>query len=185
MNLQKQHAEPANRTTVAALIPAFCEEKQIAYVVARTRRQLDYVLVIDDGSSDDTAAQARKAGADLIVHEQNRGKGAAIKTGLHRLLQQNFSYVLVLDADGQHAPEEIPRFLDLVNREHANLVVGSRMADSRRMPIVRRVTNKFMSALISALCRQRIPDTQCGFRLVHRDLASELLGGANNYDYET
>src|ERR1700681_2270336 len=100
-----------DRTTIAAVVPAYLEERHIADVVRRTLTQLDNVLVIDDGSADATAAAARNAGAEVIVHPQNMGKGESIKTGLRHWLERNFIYVVVLDGDGQHLPEEIERFL--------------------------------------------------------------------------
>ncbi len=99
------------RLKAAAIIPAYREEKHIGDVVRRTRQQLDHVLVVDDGSNDQTAQRAREAGAEVIVHSQNRGKGEAIKTGLRHWLDRQFTHVVVLDADGQHLPEEIDRFI--------------------------------------------------------------------------
>jgi glycosyltransferase involved in cell wall biosynthesis len=173
-----------DRTTVAAVIPAYLEEKHIADVVGRALQQLDHVLVIDDGSTDATAEAARKAGAEVIVHPQNRGKGESIKTGLRHWLERNFTYVIILDGDGQHRPEEIERFLTAA-ATRAELFVGTRMNDVREMPLVRRSVNRYMSASISRLCGQHIPDTQCGFRMVHRNLIPDLLGGADRFEYET
>lgn len=175
----------ADRSNVAALIPAYFEEAHIQAVARRTLAQLDHVLVLDDGSTDCTAGEAGKAGAEVIRHEQNKGKGAAIKTGLRVLTARGFQYVLVLDGDGQHLPEEIPAFLDAANRTGASLVVGNRMSDTRRMPRVRRMTNRFMSAQISRLCGQPVPDSQCGFRMMHRDVIPHLFCETDNYDYET
>jgi glycosyltransferase involved in cell wall biosynthesis len=174
-----------DRTTVAAAIPAYLEEKHIAEVVRRTRERLDHVLVIDDGSTDATATAARNAGAEVIVHPQNRGKGESIKTGLRHWLDRNFTCVIILDGDGQHLPEEIDLFLAAASSTRAELLVGTRMNDMSKMPFVRRVVNRYMSNTISRLCGQPIPDTQCGFRMVHRNLIPDLLGGANRFDYET
>src|SRR5437660_2141890 len=111
------------RSQTAAVIPAYQDEKHIGDIVRRTRERLDHVLVVDDGSSDQTAQRAREAGAEVIVHSQNRGKGEAIKTGLgHWLaaapkafggggLDREIAWVILLDSDGQHLPEEIDRFL--------------------------------------------------------------------------
>ncbi len=174
-----------DRTNVAALIPAFREERHIADVARRSLQMLDTVLVIDDGSSDTTAEQARKTGAQVIVHEVNRGKGAAIKTGFRELLARNFEYVLILDADGQHLPEEIPHFLTEANASRTPFIVGTRMSDVKKMPFVRKMTNRYMSWRISRACGQWIPDTQCGFRMIHRDVIPHLFCESNNYDYET
>jgi glycosyltransferase involved in cell wall biosynthesis len=177
--------ERVDRTNVAALIPAYYEEVQIQAVARRTLAQLDHVLVLDDGSTDQTSAEARKAGAEVIRHEQNKGKGAAIKTGLRELAARGFLYVLVLDGDGQHLPEEIPAFLEEANRSGSPFVVGTRMSDTRKMPFLRKMTNRFMSAQISRLCGQPVPDSQCGFRMVRRDVIPHLFCESNNYDYET
>jgi glycosyltransferase involved in cell wall biosynthesis len=154
-------------------------------VAKRALAQLDHVLVLDDGSTDRTSDEARAAGAEVIRHPQNQGKGAAIKTGLRELTARGFLYVLVLDGDGQHLPEEIPAFLDEANRSGAPFVVGTRMSDTEKMPFVRKLTNRFMSAQISRLCGQPVPDSQCGFRMMHRDVIPHLFCESNNYDYET
>jgi glycosyltransferase involved in cell wall biosynthesis len=175
----------ADRTNVAALIPAYFEEAQIQAVARRTLAQLDHVLVLDDGSTDRTSEEARKAGAEVIRHGKNQGKGAAIKTGLRELAARDFLYVLILDGDGQHLPEEIPGFLEEANRSGAPFVVGTRMSDTRKMPWARKMTNRFMSAQISRLCGQSVPDSQCGFRMMRRDVIPHLYCESNNYDYET
>src|SRR5437762_10700575 len=95
----------------AAVIPAYNEEKHIGDVVRRTRQKLDDVLVVDDGSRDKTADRAREAGAKVIIHPQNRGKGETIKTGLRHWLERQTDFIIILDSDGQHRPEEIDRFV--------------------------------------------------------------------------
>jgi glycosyltransferase involved in cell wall biosynthesis len=171
---------------VAAVIPAYNEEKHIGEVVRRTRQKLDNVLVVDDGSADKTAERAREAGAEVIVHAINRGKGETIKTGLRHWLDRQVDFVIILDADGQHRPEEIDRFVAAaLSADEPKLVLGTRMNDVSSMPFVRRKVNRWMSEQISALCGQTIPDTQCGFRLLHRQLIPELLGGSERFDYET
>jgi len=175
----------ANRANVAALIPAYREENHIANVAKRALVQLDHVLIVDDGSPDATGVKAREAGAEVIVHEVNRGKGAAIKTGLRTLAERGFEYIQILDGDGQHLPEEIPRFLEEANRSRAHMILGNRMSDVEKMPFVRKMTNRFMSGMISSVCKQRIPDTQCGFRMIHREVAPLLFCETDAFDYET
>ena len=175
----------ADRQNTAAVIPAYNEAKHLADVVRRTRQELDHVLVVDDGSTDDTAAQARTAGAEVLVHSENRGKGESIKAGLRYWLERDFWWVVILDADGQHLPEEIERMLDQAGADGAELLIGNRMNDVGSMPLVRRVVNRYMSNKISRVCGQQIPDTQCGFRMLHRDLIPSVLVGTNRFDYET
>ena len=186
------------RLTTAAIIPAYREEKHIGDIVRRTRQQLDHVLVVDDGSNDQTARRAREAGAEVIVHSQNHGKGEAIKTGLRHWLDRQFTRVIILDSDGQHLPEEIDRFIaaavtfgapepgaEAAAADPTFLFVGNRMNNPTGMPFLRRVVNRYMSGQISGLCGQKIPDTQCGFRMLDRQLIPELLGGGKRFDYET
>ena len=183
--MENAGARVQDRPSIAAVIPAYGEEKHIGDVVRRTRQQLDHVLVVDDGSNDQTAARAREAGAEVIVHPQNRGKGEAIKTGLRHWLDRQFTYVVILDADGQHLPEEIDRFVNAASTLDAQLFIGTRMNDLSGMPPLRRIVNRYMSKRISRTCGQKIPDTQCGFRMLHRQLVPDVLGGANRFDYET
>jgi glycosyltransferase involved in cell wall biosynthesis len=187
------------RSQTAAIIPAYQDEKHIGDIVRRTRERLDQVLVVDDGSTDQTAQRAREAGAEVIVHDQNRGKGEAIKTGLgHWLAVANLSgraaggldrqvtWVSLLDSDGQHLPEEIDRFLAAAEgATQPTFLIGNRMNNLTGMPFVRRVVNRYMSRQISRVCKQEIPDTQCGFRMLDHQLIPQLLGGGDRFDYET
>jgi glycosyltransferase involved in cell wall biosynthesis len=174
------------RLKTAAVIPAYREEKHISDIVRRTRQELDHVLVVDDGSEDKTATRAREAGAEVIVHSQNRGKGEAIKTGLRYWLDRQFVHVIILDADGQHLPEEIDRFIAAAgSATERSFFLGNRMNNLTGMPFIRRVVNRYMSNRISRVCGQKIPDTQCGFRMLDRQLIPELLGGGDRFDYET
>lgn len=175
-----------DRSRVAAVIPAYCEEKHVRSVVERCLAQLANVLVVDDGSNDVTEAEARAGGAEVIRHPLNRGKGETIKTGLRHWLEREIDYVVLLDADGQHLPEEIGRFLEAAaSAPEKRIFLGTRMSDTEKMPLVRRLVNRYMSNKISRACRQAIPDTQCGYRMIHRDLIPALLGGTNRFDYET
>ena len=175
-----------DRKSIAAVIPAYHEEKHIGDVVRRARQQLDHVLVVDDGSSDHTGERAKEAGAQVVIHPENRGKGEAIKTGLRHWLDRQMDFVIILDADGQHRPEEIDRFVAAaVAAAEPKLIIGDRMNDITRMPRLRRIVNRYMSNKISRVCGQKIPDTQCGFRMLHRELIPDVLGGANRFDYET
>jgi glycosyltransferase involved in cell wall biosynthesis len=184
------------RSQTAAVIPAYQDEKHIGDIVRRTRERLDCVLVVDDGSSDQTAQRAREAGAEVITHDQNRGKGEAIKTGLtHWLaatspsgggLNREVAWVSLLDSDGQHRPEEIDRFLAAAAcATQPTFLIGNRMNNLTGMPFVRRIVNRYMSGQISRVCGQEIPDTQCGFRMVDRQLVPQLLSGGNRFEYET
>ena len=168
-----------------ALIPAYNEAARVAAVVAKTRPLVSEVVVIDDGSTDDTAAVARAAGATVLRHAQNRGKGAAIATALEFFGKSNAEFAVFLDADGQHDAAEIPHLVDMAQTTGAGIVVGSRMHDTVGMPLVRRLTNRFTSWLTGHLARQRIPDSQCGFRLLRRAVLADLRLTTGGFETET
>ena len=182
----EQPAARQDRQSIAAVIPAYNEEKHIRNVVERTKRELQHVLVVDDGSRDETAARARLSGAEVISHPENRGKGETIKTGLRHCYERRCEFVIILDADAQHRPEEIENFIAAARASGTSkFLIGNRMNDISRMPAVRRMVNRYMSRKISRVCGQDIPDTQCGFRMLHRELIPEMFGGAERFDYET
>ena len=158
---------------VCVLIPAYNEEKHIGAVV---REVLDYcpdVVVIDDGSPDDTDRVAAEAGATVLEHVHNQGKGAALQTGFDYARANGYDLAITLDADGQHAPSDIPAFLQAYERTHSPVLVGNRMGNVADMPWNRRFVNRFMSDLLSRVMGQYVPDSQCGFRLYHRSAFPE------------
>jgi glycosyltransferase involved in cell wall biosynthesis len=168
-----------------ALIPAYNETARVRDVVTQARQHADVVVVIDDGSTDDTAAIAENAGATVLRHERNRGKGGAIATGLDYFQRTDAEFAIFLDADGQHDPAEIGKFVETATRENADIVVGSRMADVRDMPWVRLRTNLFTSWVTGHLARQKIPDSQCGFRLLRRAVLKDLKFSTVQFETET
>lgn len=167
------------------LIPAFNEAARVGDVITKTRAVVPQVVVVDDGSADATSEVARAAGAIVLRHEQNRGKGAAIATALDYFARSNAEFAVLLDADGQHDPAEIPQFLEEADRTGAGIVVGTRMRETRHMPLVRRLTNEFTSWITSKLARQRIPDSQCGYRLLRRDVLKDLRFSTARFETET
>ena len=149
------------------------------------RAQGFLVLVVDDGSSDQTVARASSAGAEVIVRPANGGKGTALREGLAALKGRGQDWVLMMDADGQHLPSEISRFLIERDRGGSDLILGSRMDRPRGMPLDRRLTNRLMSWLISWMAGQGIPDSQCGFRLASRTLLERLRLNSLRFEIES
>jgi glycosyltransferase involved in cell wall biosynthesis len=158
--------------SIVALIPAYNAEKELGAVVAEALKHLP-VLVVDDGSRDDTAAVAERAGATVLRQSPNQGKGAALRSGLVWAIQHDLRATVTLDADGQHDPAEIPKFLDAYARTGADLIIGAR--DFHAMPPVRRIANTLGGRAFSWGMRAPIRDNQSGFRLISRRLAAALL----------
>jgi glycosyltransferase involved in cell wall biosynthesis len=166
---------------IMALIPAYNEHEHIAAVVAAAARYLP-VLVVDDGSQDDTVALAQAAGALVQRQTPNQGKGSALLAGLRRCLDEGCQAVVTLDGDGQHDPHEIPIFLECYARTGAALVIGQR--DFSKMPQPRRTTNTIGRWMFSAAVGQDVPDNQSGYRLVARPLIELLLKDTSEKGFE-
>jgi len=168
------------------VLPAYGEEKYIAGVVAGIRKYCSDVIVIDDGSQDNTEAEAKKAGAIVLRHGVNRGKGVALETGFTYVKEHGYSFVITMDSDGQHAPDDIPVFVEEYQKSNVPVIIGDRMGHhDHTMPFVRKCTNKFMSWLLSREMGQKVPDTQSGFRLYHVDVLDFLNTTASGYAAES
>ena len=158
---------------IVALIPGYNEAPRIGAVIGAAREHLP-VIVVDDGSSDGTADVAREAGATVVEQRPNQGKGAALRAGFRRAIDDGATAILTLDADGQHDPREIPRFLEAGAADPPpDLVIGSR--NFRAMPPVRRLSNELGRIAFSWAVGRPIPDNQSGYRLVSRRLAEATL----------
>ncbi len=167
---------------IVALIPAHQEGPRIGAVVTGAGRYLP-VVVVDDGSTDDTASQAESSGATVIRQVPNQGKGAALRAGFRHALVRGLDAVVTLDADGQHDPDEIPTFLAAFARDRPELVIGSR--DFSRMPMTRRLSNTMGGWVFSAAVGRPIPDNQSGYRLIGRRLMRALLDSAESgFEFE-
>ena len=169
----------------AAVIPCFNERARIAPLVRALRRQLATVLVVDDGSTDETAPLAENAGAVVLRHGRNSGKGAALKTGLARTLEFGCDWAVTLDGDGQHAPEDVPALWRCAEATGARLVIGNRMDQARKMSWGRRQVNSWMSLQLSRRAGKFLPDTQSGFRLIHLPTWSALSVKSDRFEIES
>lgn len=157
---------------VLAVIPAHDEGARVVDVVRGAAVHLP-VLVVDDGSTDDTTARAEAAGATVLAQRPNRGKGAALRAGFRHAIDAGYAAVVTLDADGQHDPAEIPALLEARARNGSDLVIGRR--DFRRMPPVRRLSNELGGRAFSWAVGRPIPDNQSGYRLISRRLIELVL----------
>ena len=170
-------------STVIAVIPAYNEAAEVGKVVQAVHAHQLPVVVVDDGSTDSTAAEARAAGATVLHTERNLGKGAALQVGFRWALEEGAGALLTLDADGQHDPAEIPRFLEAFTRGDDDLIIGARNFDD--MPWTRYTMNVLGRWTFSWVMGQPMPDNQSGYRLVSRRLALDSLESEERgYEFE-
>jgi len=172
---------------IAALIPTFNEEKNIEAVIRDLKRYIQDIIVIDDGSRDQTAKIAKEAGAKVIYHKKNLGKGAALMSGFKYFLS-NFpdsDALIILDGDGQHSSKEVDNFIRIFTETGADLILGARAINKEKMPILRRVGNFLISKLISKKISQKIKDSQSGFRLLSKKFLNKLDIKNQGYGVET
>ncbi|HEY6061159.1 MAG TPA: glycosyltransferase family 2 protein [Gemmatimonadales bacterium] len=181
-------ADAPETERVAVIVPAYQAAEHVAAVVTGARAALPgaAVYVVDDGSSDATGAVATAAGAVVLRHPRNRGKGAALAGGIARALSDGATVLTTLDADGQHPPDVLPLLLAPVRHGDADLVLGAR-ARSGSMPLARRCTNWLSATVATRIGKVAVPDAQTGLRAFTRRLAQELqpaIAGYRRYDYE-
>ena len=168
-----------------AIVPAFNEARSIADVVTGLHGIVSHVLIVDDGSTDHTAAHARAAGAEVLTCGTNTGKGSAIRAGLAHVMTRPFTHVLLLDGDMQHRPREASRLLDAAQRTGADLVLGEREFSREGMPAARYHANRIGSRVLSWFVGAPVQDTQCGFRVCRLDALRGLPLRARGYEIET
>jgi len=167
------------------IIPGYMEVGRIGRVVEGIRKYCNNVVVIDDGSSDNTSVEAKNAGAVVIKHEANQGKGASLYDGFKYAREHGFDFVITMDADGQHDPEDIPVFTRVYSGADTQVLIGNRMSNPACMPLIRRWTNLFMSWLLCRKMGQLIPDTQCGYRLYRCDVLKGISILSRHFEAES
>jgi len=196
-----------NIMKIYVLIAAYNESGKIGQLVSQIGKLdgVSKIIVVDDGSVDSTREDAKKAGAFVIKHKKNKGKGAALRTGFDYIKKQDCDAVITLDGDGQHRYDEITNFISEYIKGHADIVLGSRMftrllrslpatdrqaggqvrARKEGMPFVRYGTNRFTSFITSMLCRCKITDSQSGFRLIATDVLKKIKLSTSKFEIES
>lgn len=167
------------------IIPTYNEQRNIVRLIRELKTKNCDILVVDDGSLDSTAMLAEREGAFLIKHQTRQGKGASLRDGFNFALKNNYEAVITMDGDGQHSPEDIAKFINCAEGLDAEIIVGTRMSSAEGMPVLRLLTNKVMSKIISFICHQNIPDSQCGFRLIKIDVLKNVCLDCEQFEIES
>lgn len=171
---------------VTAVIPAYNESRRIGAVISALAPYVQEIIVVDDGSTDETEAVAQAAApvATVVRHRVNLGKGAALKTGCELALRRGSECIVILDADGQHVPSEVPLLVNFIERREADFVVGTRRG-RESMPFVAVIGNAFLSAMTSLFFGIRVSDTQSGYRAFRSTVFDQLRWRSTGYSVET
>ena len=167
-----------------AIIPAKDEAHNIKDVIVKTKKYVDLVLVIDDGSTDNTKEVAESLSAVVIRNEVNLGKADALKIGFKYAIEHNFDTIALLDADGQHDPDELPKLLKKLN-EGYDIVVGARKFSPELMPPLRIFANSVSSFLVSLICGTKILDSQSGYRVLRTEVVKKITFETKRYQLDT
>jgi len=172
---------------ICAVIPSFNVEQTIATVITQTSHFIEpaNIVVVDDGSCDQTAAIAMNTGVTVLQNGMNHGKGYSLKRGFRYAIDHRLEAIITLDGDWQHDPLEIPRFIDCYSKTGSDLILGDRTNDFATMPRDRQFSNKMTSLLISLLTGQRVKDSQTGFRLIKTKILTDISLISNRYETES
>ena len=171
----------------AVIIPAYNAAGTLNLLLARL---LEFVpkhdiIVIDDGSIDNTSEAAKLSGVEVIIHQHNRGKGAALRRGFDLALRKGYDAVITIDADGQHDPKYIPELKDILKTGHYDIVVGSRRSEFRGMFFARYLSNSITTTVVSILAGQRIQDSQSGYRIISASVLKNVKLKTSRYQMES
>ncbi|MAG91149.1 hypothetical protein CMO83_05430 [Candidatus Woesearchaeota archaeon] len=169
-------------SNIWAVIPAYNEENEISSIVKKTKKYVKNVVVVDDGSDDQTKQLAQNSGAKVLKHLVNLGKGAALKTGCDYVANKGAKFIIALDADAQHNPNDLPRFIEKLKKYD---VIFSYRKLSREMPLILRIGNWFISNTVKFLYGIKLKDTQCGFRAFSIETYRKIRWNAPDYSMES
>jgi len=178
------------KNPIAIMIPAYNEEKYIKGVIKDCSSYGLDILIIDDGSTDNTANIVNSLAADmgdrliLLQHSRNQGKGQALITGFDYIIKNGYKGVITLDADGQHDTREIAYFLELAEKEDPDVVIGDRLGDTKGMPLIRLATNVFTSWIIARIAGKSVSDVQSGYRYLKAEALRKIKLKTRNFDTE-
>jgi glycosyltransferase involved in cell wall biosynthesis len=169
---------------ICILIPAYNAEQTLGSVLEKIRSLGMDMVVVNDGSADETKRVALEYGALLLEHPSNLGKGAALRTGFNYILEKGYQVIITLDADGQHDPSEIPSLLGIFQRVKPDILIASRAREFSRMTFLRRFWNRLAAKAVARFCHSDITDSQSGFRLIRTEILREIPLLTSGYETE-
>ena len=181
MSIKKSLKENDN---IVAIIPSYNEEKNIKKVIKNCKKYVHKIIVIDDGSTDNTFQVIQNMDVITIRNIENRGKTEAIKRGFKRGVKEGAYIFVLLDADGQHDPAEIPIFLKKI-RDGFDLIIGARKFERKKMPLLRILANSISSYLVSQICGIKIRDSQSGYRVLRKEIVEKITLTSNRFQVDT
>jgi glycosyltransferase involved in cell wall biosynthesis len=171
---------------IVAVIPAYNEETNILNVIAQVQKYVKTIIVVDDGSTDNTAKIIQSTKAVILQHTDNIGKGAALRTGFAEAIRRRANIVITIDADGQHPPDRIPSFLSKIQEEDLDIVVGSRfLSEHSHMPWIRKFTNGTTNFITRRIFGVPITDSQSGYRALKYDVIKTVKTKEMRFVMET
>lgn len=181
---KKPGSKGEEKEKIAVLIPAYNSEDTVGRVVGGIKKYISDIVVVNDGSMDNTEEAASASGAYVINHKVRRGKGEALKTGFKALIDRGFKAILTMDADLQHDPEDIPLLIEKYREGGFGIVIGSRMASRRDIPKYRLIPNLVGNMFLSSASGREIEDSQCGMRIYSTELLKVITLNTSRYDTE-
>ena len=167
------------------IIPAYNEEESIAKLLPSLNFPPQDIIVVDDGSTDNTISKSQSFGVHVIRHEKNKGKGMAHRTGFNFASKEEARWVITMDADGQHSPKDIPKFIKAIKEKKGDMIIGEREVTIRTMPFLRFLTNLWTSFIVSILGGKRVKDAQSGFRAISKEIFTSIPLSTNNFQTES
>lgn len=177
----------ADKDNTAVILPVYNSEKHLNPLITQLLEHFpaNQIIAIDDGSSDNSARICRSTGITLIAFEQNRGKGAALLAGMKNAFKAGYKFAITIDSDEQHKPCHLPEFITRQQQTKAAMIIGKRDFNPRIMPLSRIWSNKLTSFMVSITVRQRVADSQCGYRLYYLKPVMDMDLVSTRYQFET
>ncbi len=173
-----------NKNKVCAVIPFYNEQKFIRDVVLNTQKYVDLIIAVNDGSKDNSEGYIKDIpGVIVLSSAQNHGKGFALQSGFNEALKRNYEIIITLDGDNQHNPKFIPDFIKTLDK--FDIVIGNRLNEINNMPLMRILSNKITSILLTLKTKQKIIDSQCGFRAYKNEVLKKVRTSSKGYEAES